>query len=137
FFFSSRRRHTRFSRDWSSDVCSSDLNDLKFNNGGIYSVYEWENEHELKLWNFVSNIYKKQEVLSVTDETSLFRTETTTRTIQLVPEYKKVNYFLKISDETQTVNTSKIIGRIQKIPQVATAYTIDVDQLTSKGNLIF
>src|SRR5690606_40895958 len=25
FFLSSRRRHTRFSRDWSSDVCSSDL----------------------------------------------------------------------------------------------------------------
>src|SRR5207302_6032811 len=25
FFFSSRRRHTRSSRDWSSDVCSSDL----------------------------------------------------------------------------------------------------------------
>src|SRR5690606_40269919 len=30
FFFSSRRRHTRFSRDWSSDVCSSDLRFLKF-----------------------------------------------------------------------------------------------------------
>src|SRR5687768_18378891 len=30
FFFSSRRRHTRCSRDWSSDVCSSDLGlDLK------------------------------------------------------------------------------------------------------------
>src|SRR5690606_41710401 len=28
FFFSSRRRHTRFSRDWSSDVCSSDLSSL-------------------------------------------------------------------------------------------------------------
>src|SRR5690606_39967373 len=28
-FFSSRRRHTRFSRDWSSDVCSSDLELLK------------------------------------------------------------------------------------------------------------
>src|SRR5690606_27755957 len=27
-FFSSRRRHTRFSRDWSSDVCSSDLGSL-------------------------------------------------------------------------------------------------------------
>src|SRR2546429_9943723 len=27
FLFSSRRRHTRCSRDWSSDVCSSDLND--------------------------------------------------------------------------------------------------------------
>src|SRR5690606_40309506 len=29
FFFSSRRRHTRFSRDWSSDVCSSDLIDAR------------------------------------------------------------------------------------------------------------
>src|SRR2546422_5180415 len=28
FFFSSRRRHTRCSRDWSSDVCSSDLPEL-------------------------------------------------------------------------------------------------------------
>src|SRR5699024_12119927 len=27
FFFSSRRRHTRSKRDWSSDVCSSDLKD--------------------------------------------------------------------------------------------------------------
>src|SRR5690606_17383154 len=32
FFFSSRRRHTRFSRDWSSDVCSSDLEDEKLKN---------------------------------------------------------------------------------------------------------
>src|SRR2546422_7940541 len=28
FFFSSRRRHTRCSRDWSSDVCSSDLSTI-------------------------------------------------------------------------------------------------------------
>src|SRR5256886_6028422 len=30
FFFSSRRRHTRFDCDWSSDVCSSDLASLGF-----------------------------------------------------------------------------------------------------------
>src|SRR5260370_2707070 len=30
FFFSSRRRHTRFKCDWSSDVCSSDLNAEEF-----------------------------------------------------------------------------------------------------------
>src|SRR5204862_2026436 len=29
FFFSSRRRHTRSLRDWSSDVCSSDLTVIK------------------------------------------------------------------------------------------------------------
>src|SRR5687768_18333992 len=28
FFFSSRRRHTRCSRDWSSDVCSTDLSSI-------------------------------------------------------------------------------------------------------------
>src|SRR5687768_17882327 len=32
FFFSSRRRHTRCSRDWSSDVCSSDLVGAKLQN---------------------------------------------------------------------------------------------------------
>src|SRR5256884_3942496 len=31
FFFSSRRRHTRCSREWSSDVCSSDLYDTEEN----------------------------------------------------------------------------------------------------------
>src|SRR2546427_9394367 len=29
FFFSSRRRHTRFDCDWSSDVCSSDLPEIR------------------------------------------------------------------------------------------------------------
>src|SRR5437870_11780628 len=33
FFFSSRRRHTRWPRDWSSDVCSSDLSALAFGPG--------------------------------------------------------------------------------------------------------
>src|SRR5690606_41147605 len=33
FFFSSRRRHTRFSRDWSSDVCSSDLSEAQGSGG--------------------------------------------------------------------------------------------------------
>src|SRR6266576_4083231 len=37
FFFSSRRRHTRSLRDWSSDVCSSDLDEhgLRKNRGAI------------------------------------------------------------------------------------------------------
>src|SRR5690606_41123805 len=40
FFYSSRRRHTRFSRDWSSDVCSSDLLDAANRLGqGVTSLY--------------------------------------------------------------------------------------------------
>src|SRR5437868_14880459 len=34
FFFSSRRRHTRSKRDWSSDVCSSDLEEYGAVPGG-------------------------------------------------------------------------------------------------------
>src|SRR6266478_7679876 len=36
FFFSSRRRHTRFDCDWSSDVCSSDLIELRDGDGQRY-----------------------------------------------------------------------------------------------------
>src|SRR5690606_40607247 len=35
FFFSSRRRHTSFSRDWSSDVCSSDLMQIGQGEGSL------------------------------------------------------------------------------------------------------
>src|SRR2546421_7413178 len=36
FFFSSRRRHTRSDRDWSSDVCSSDLSGPKAGSARLY-----------------------------------------------------------------------------------------------------
>src|SRR5437868_15061707 len=35
FFFSSRRRHTRSKRDWSSDVCSSDLSGERSLSSGV------------------------------------------------------------------------------------------------------
>src|SRR5690606_22290748 len=44
FFFSSRRRHTSFSRDWSSDVCSSDLFKTFGFAGGREDVYEPEDD---------------------------------------------------------------------------------------------
>src|SRR3989442_11307828 len=37
-FFSSRRRHTRCGRDWSSDVCSSDLDSCNQRNGSFKDV---------------------------------------------------------------------------------------------------
>src|SRR5690606_40998478 len=43
FFFSSRRRHTSFSRDWSSDVCSSDLvlERIRENLVQAFAEHEW------------------------------------------------------------------------------------------------
>src|SRR5690625_2506697 len=45
FFFSSRRRHTRWPRDWSSDVCSSDLRpgtEILHKAGGLHKFMNWE-----------------------------------------------------------------------------------------------
>ena len=51
FFFSSRRRHTRLVRDWSSDVCSSDLIYPKANLAEINKVLEETTE------SLVRNLY--------------------------------------------------------------------------------
>src|SRR5688572_32701338 len=42
FFFSSRRRHTRFDCDWSSDVCSSDLtaHGVTLDNGDVMLCFD-------------------------------------------------------------------------------------------------
>src|SRR2546430_2993113 len=42
FFFSSRRRHTRFDCDWSSDVCSSDLSNMLQSHGYKVTAVEFD-----------------------------------------------------------------------------------------------
>src|SRR5690606_39318184 len=54
FFFSSRRRHTRFSRDWSSDVCSSDLTIERSLSRFIFSTLVW------KLTGLLSVVHSSQ-----------------------------------------------------------------------------
>src|SRR3712207_1170651 len=46
FFFSSRRRHTRYWRDWSSDVCSSDLLGERFDVIFSCAVFHWITDHD-------------------------------------------------------------------------------------------
>src|SRR3712207_5492746 len=54
-FFSSRRRHTRYWRDWSSDVCSSDLTGASYVLGLLltpalgYAADRWHNQAHLVL----------------------------------------------------------------------------------------
>src|SRR5260370_8783626 len=46
FFFSSRRRHTRFKCDWSSDVCSSDLDA-----SNAFAKYTWDASSRTHLYS--------------------------------------------------------------------------------------
>src|SRR6266853_4094025 len=47
FFFSSRRRHTRFDCDWSSDVCSSDLMELQRRLGTTFIIVTHDQEEAM------------------------------------------------------------------------------------------
>ena len=117
---------------------SRKVSDLDFKNGQVsYSIYEWEDKKQLITWSLVSNICKTEE-LQQSDYTSLFdKQEKITKTFQLVPEHKTVNYFLKIDSEFSFSKEKYIIESILKIPQIATAYSLDSSELKSKDNLIF
>ncbi|TWO33821.1 IPExxxVDY family protein [Seonamhaeicola sediminis] len=112
--------------------------DLDFQNGTLtYAVYEWEDCKQQTIWSLVSNVCKTEHYREgITD--SLFNIqEKTTKINYLIPEYKTVNYFLKIDNEFNFSKEKYILNRILKIPQVATAYNIESTQLKSKDHLIF
>ncbi len=103
-----------------------------------YSIFEWEDQIQLITWNLVSNSCKVKSSQDITTTNSLFDSEqTNTKAYHLVPEYKKVNYLLKIESELNENKKKLILSKILNIPQVVTAYAIDTELLKSKDNLIF
>ncbi|OEK09581.1 hypothetical protein A8C32_12825 [Flavivirga aquatica] len=112
--------------------------DLDYNEGNVsHSIYDWEDEKQLITWSLVSNICKTETIQKI-DYKSLFDTqEKITKTYYLLPEYKTVNYFLKIESEFSFSKEKHILNDVLKIPQIVTAYSIDSSQLKSKENLIF
>ena len=57
--------------------------------------------------------------------------------IYLIPEFKKVDYFLKIENGEVNIDVSKITNCIKKIDRVSTVYAVEVEKIKSKNNLIF
>ncbi|MDG1728319.1 MAG: IPExxxVDY family protein [Algibacter sp.] len=112
--------------------------DIDYKNGQVsYSIYEWEDHKQLITWSLVSNICKT-EALQQSDYKSLFdNQDKITKTFQLLPEHKTVNYFLKIDSEFSFSKEKYILESILKIPRIATAYSLDSNKLKSKDNLIF
>ena len=102
-----------------------------------YSVYEWYNKENEISWNLISNVCKKEED-SLQSSGSLFTSQNKVlKSYHLLPEYKNVDYLIKITNETQQFNQKIVLNKIQSIPQIVTCYTIDTENLKSKDNLIF
>ena len=60
-----------------------------------------------------------------------------TKTYNLLPELKQVDYFIKITNDTHQVNEKLIISKLQSIPHIITSYTVDLTKIKSKEHLIF
>ena len=51
------------------------------------------------------------------------------KTYHLLPEFKKVDFFIKITtDDEESINESQLLNTLQEIPQLITSYTIDAEQ---------
>lgn len=57
--------------------------------------------------------------------------------IYLIPEFKNVDFFLKIENGEVNIDVSKITNCIKKIDRVSTVYALEVEKIKSKNNLIF
>lgn len=107
-----------------------------------FSRFTFEQPEQEIAWNLIQNktevkVPRKKVVsgdLFSNASGTMSAPEVTTR-LYLLPEFKKVDYFLKIENPTE--GPDEIVGKLHTIDRVSTVYTIDVNQLKSKNNLIF
>lgn len=55
----------------------------------------------------------------------------------LIPEFKKVDFFLRIDNESRANASKELAAALNKIPFITTVYEVNTDNLKSKSNLIF
>ena len=119
------------------NICLARKNfDIDFQKAN-YPIFEFNDKTELVTWHLVNNICKV-EIGFENDISSLFDQEKSAiRILNLIPEYKEVKYLLKITYQTNFLNHEELISKLLSIPQIITAYEIEVSKLKSKTNLIF
>lgn len=106
--------------------------DLDISNKTSFPIYEWKDKLNERYWTLIVNTSVKEEYLEVHD---LFSDETSSTVYHVLPEYKDVDYLLKIEQEEDEVD-SGMLDSILEIPKIITAYQIETYKLKSKQNLI-
>lgn len=114
--------------------------DLDFSNKGMlvtFPLYNYENISQYTNYYLVSNRCRFEEASSNSSDGLFAAASEKSSTQYLIPELKKVDYFLKIFSDFETVPLRKIVSEINEIKQVISAYTVEVGTIKSKNNLIF
>jgi len=102
------------------------------NNNASFSIYEYENTKFSQFWFLIANKYVDT---FENQSTGFFKSNEVTT--YLIPEQKKVDFFLKLEGDFDPQFIQKTLEIINHINQVITSYTIDVANLKSKDFLIF
>jgi hypothetical protein len=103
-----------------------------------FSRFSYQDIEKTISWNLIQN---RNEVIQQKNEKSqnLFSNinmEVSTK-VYLLPEFKKVDYFLKIENMDDAMNVEEIQALINTIDSISTAYTVDTKNIKAKNNLIF
>ncbi len=97
-----------------------------------FSIYNYINEEYDFEWYLIANSYTEEK----RNEKDTLDLKTETKTY-LIPEKKRVDYFMKIVGESNQKMVYKTIDKIKQINQVVTSYIVDAHTLKSKEFLIF
>ncbi len=103
-----------------------------------FSRFYFDDEDNFITWNLIQN---KNEVIGLKEikNQDLFSNssqEVATK-VFLLPELKKVDYFLKIESDEDDLKISDIIKKLKTIKSLSTVYVVDTETIKSKNNLIF
>ncbi len=114
--------------------------DIDFQRKGLrvlFAHFTFSDESKFCKYHLVDNISKGAQP-AMESEHSLFGEEQVGhKKTYLLPEFKQVDFFLKIEDEQDTVSEKIMLEKIKGISQVSTAYFIDFHKIKEKENLIF
>ena len=99
--------------------------------------YYYDTEKTIS-WNLIQN---KNEVIQQKNENeqnlfSNINVEVSTK-VYLLPEFKKVDYFLKIENTEETMNLLETQTLLNTIDSISAVYVVETDKIKAKNNLIF
>lgn len=115
--------------------------DLDFSEDGFvvtYPIYDFEDIQKYNSFQLVANRCRFENI-ALNSPIGLFANGVSekAKTHYLLPEFKKVDYILKIYSDFEAIPLRQIISEINEIKQVISAYTIEMNDIKSKNNLIF